>query len=62
MWTIDESKCVGCTACTQVCPVGILAMNDKGKAMIKDQSKCISCRACENTCPVGAIKIVEKKE
>ena len=41
---VDRDKCIGCEACTMVCPVGAISMVD-GKAMI-DPEQCISCGAC----------------
>ena len=50
---VDRDKCIGCEACTMVCPVGAISMVD-GKAMI-DPEQCISCGACVGECPVEAI-------
>ena len=52
---INKDVCIGCEACTGVCPVGALSMND-GKSSC-DESACISCGACAGTCPVGAITV-----
>ena len=52
---INKDVCIGCEACTGVCPVGALSMND-GKSTC-DESACISCGACAGTCPVGAITV-----
>lgn len=52
---VDKDKCIGCTACVSVCPVGAIKMID-GIAHI-DKNICIKCGACESVCPVGAIKI-----
>lgn len=48
---VNES-CIGCTACTGVCPVSTIAM-DGGKAVVG--ASCIGCSACVGVCPVGAI-------
>ncbi len=52
-YTITD-KCVGCTACTKVCPVGAISGEKKSKHAI-DPKVCIKCGACAAKCPVGAI-------
>lgn len=51
---VDHETCIGCGACTGVCPTGSLTLNDEGKAVC-EESTCIDCGACVGTCPVGAI-------
>src|SRR6266478_7894610 len=55
---IDANNCIGCAACTMVCPEGdVLAMLG-GKAVIVNGYKCIGHSLCAEVCPVGAIKMV----
>lgn len=55
---IDASYCIGCAACTAVCPEGdVLAMLG-GKAVIVNGHKCIGHSLCAEVCPVGAITMV----
>jgi len=55
---IDATYCIGCAACTMVCPEGdVLAMLG-GKAVIVNGYKCIGHSLCEEVCPVGAITMV----
>ena len=55
---IDASQCIGCAACTSVCPEGdVLAMLG-GKAVIVNGYKCIGHGLCAEACPVGAITMV----
>src|ERR1700736_6298848 len=55
---IDANYCIGCAACTTVCPEGdVLAMLG-GKAMIVNGYKCIGHSLCAEACPVGAITMV----
>jgi thioredoxin reductase/Pyruvate/2-oxoacid:ferredoxin oxidoreductase delta subunit len=55
---IDANYCIGCAACTLVCPEGdVLAMLG-GKAVIVNGYKCIGHSLCAEVCPVGAIKMV----
>ncbi|MFB3919870.1 MAG: NADH-quinone oxidoreductase subunit NuoF [Candidatus Velamenicoccus archaeovorus] len=48
-------KCVGCTACRKVCPVGAITGNPKSRHFI-DQGKCVKCGLCFDTCKFSAIK------
>jgi electron transfer flavoprotein alpha subunit len=52
MIKIDESLCIGCSACVDVCPVEALSMKNT-KAVVSDA--CIDCGACISACPVDAI-------
>ena len=52
---IDRSKCTGCNACVETCPVSALEVS-AGKAEVK-QSDCIDCGACIGTCPTEAISM-----
>jgi thioredoxin reductase (NADPH) len=55
---IDANYCIGCAACTLVCPEGdVLAMLG-GKAVIVNAYKCIGHSLCADACPVGAITMV----
>ena len=47
-------KCIGCTACKNVCPVDCI--NGERKSLHEiDQNECIKCGACIEKCPVNAI-------
>ena len=54
--TLNEKECVGCGICAQVCPHGVLALNDR-KAHIVDRDGCMECGACANNCPTGALGV-----
>lgn len=51
---ILPEKCVGCTACGRVCPVGCISGQIK-KLHIIDQERCIKCGACQQACKFNAI-------
>ncbi|WP_163468055.1 [FeFe] hydrogenase, group A [Fusobacterium sp. IOR10] len=47
-------RCIGCTACTRVCPVNCISGELKKRHKI-DNDKCTHCGQCVVACPVGAI-------
>lgn len=51
---VDHGTCIGCGACTGVCPTSSLSLNEEGKSVCNEDT-CIDCGACVATCPVGAI-------
>ena len=54
---IDESQCIGCGSCINVCPEGDVLGMLGGKASIVKGYKCIGHGLCADACPVGAIKM-----
>src|SRR5262252_6933545 len=58
---IDANYCIGCAACTTVCPEGDVLAMIGGKAMIVNGYKCIGHSLCADVCPVGAITMVMAK-
>ncbi|MDD3421069.1 MAG: DNA-directed RNA polymerase subunit D [Methanocellales archaeon] len=52
---ISVSKCNGCGDCVEVCPTGILKLDDTLK--ITNELDCSLCRLCEDICELGAIHI-----
>lgn len=56
--SFDTDNCKGCGLCTEVCPRGILTLNNekinsKGHHPIDvtDMSMCIGCASCALMCP-----------
>ncbi len=54
---IDESACIGCKKCIQVCPVdAILGASKQMHSVIQDE--CTGCELCVPVCPVDCIDMV----
>lgn len=54
-YVTELSKCTGCEACFNICPVTAVKMvtGNTGFAFpVIDQGKCISCNKCQMVCPV----------
>ncbi len=51
---VIKDGCIGCTACTRVCPVDAIEGERKAPHVIL-QDKCIKCGACIDKCPVKVI-------
>jgi len=53
-YSIDEDKCIGCTACVRKCPVDCIAGEVK-KPHVVDEEACIACGACYDVCKFDAV-------
>lgn len=53
---INADACIGCGFCLQVCPRGVLALQQR-KAVIAAKDACIECGACARNCPSEAISV-----
>lgn len=50
---VSGERCVGCGACSDVCPEAAIALSE-GRSTIRKEI-CIGCGECMTVCPVGAI-------
>jgi len=51
----EKSKCCGCTACYNVCPVGAIEIKPDFEGFLYpeiNKNKCINCGACDRVCPI----------
>lgn len=62
---VDDNYCKGCSLCVDVCPVGIIALDNnkitnKGyhPAVLVDEQKCSGCMSCALMCPDVAITVM----
>jgi NAD-dependent dihydropyrimidine dehydrogenase PreA subunit len=53
---IDGASCIGCGACTNVCPLDLIELTGD-VATISDEDACIECGACVDACPLGVITL-----
>ena len=54
---INQSKCVGCGRCSQVCPGTLIGMDSDGKACMLYPKDCWGCCSCIKECKVDAIAL-----
>lgn len=54
----DKKKCIHCTACVAICPVGAFTVDRKKMEVSFDKSKCIACELCVKACPYHALNII----
>jgi len=53
--TLNASKCIGCKACVDACPIDAIFWDDAiGKPII-----CVYCGYCVNFCPHGVLALEE---
>lgn len=50
----DESKCIQCGKCLEVCPMDVEVNKDARSR--KNATECILCQKCKKACPVKALK------
>ncbi len=53
---LDESLCIACELCLEVCPHAVFKMGP-GKIQIIAKDRCIECGACAKNCPVNALTV-----
>lgn len=55
----DREKCIGCGACSQVCPAGAITLKDEGakRTLRVWYGHCAFCGRCEDSCTWEGIKL-----
>jgi len=54
---VDQSACVACGRCLQVCPRGVFDWSGSGRAEASSPAACIRCGRCLQACPAGAVSV-----
>ena len=54
---VDQSACVACGRCLQVCPRSVFDWSTSGRAEAINADACIRCGRCLQVCPAGAITV-----
>ena len=49
-----KENCIGCTACTKVCPVFAI-QGERGHLHVINAVRCVDCSVCGMICPKGAV-------
>lgn len=59
----EKGKCISCSRCSKVCPMGIDVVNEIKNGLI-DNLECIQCGACIDNCPKNVLSygMLERKE
>lgn len=57
---VEETRCVACGACTNVCPRGAISVVQGCFARVNTEL-CIGCGLCAKTCPVGCIAVLDRE-
>jgi len=55
---IEHERCTGCKKCYEVCPLDIIAWDEKkNKPYVAYPEECQLCFICQEECPAEAIKV-----
>ncbi|MBW1888178.1 MAG: 4Fe-4S binding protein [Deltaproteobacteria bacterium] len=56
---IDMEKCIGEGICVQMCPEGVLEIQDE-KCRVVNMDACTECKACEVSCDYDALQCIDE--
>lgn len=54
---INQSLCINCKRCYDICPDDVFAINEDGKVFVKYPEDCQSCALCAMVCPKDACQV-----
>lgn len=57
---VNVDKCIGCRACSAVCPAGLIILTDQtAQRTVRFAAVCVEdCTLCDPACPEGAIVLL----
>ena len=55
--SVDESTCIACGRCIQICPMDVFRRDNDGKPIVVYESDCSQCFLCWTDCPPKCITI-----
>ena len=58
---MDQTICVACGVCMNICPRGAISIY-KGCYARAEEEKCVGCGLCAKACPAGCISVAERGE
>ena len=58
-YRIDETRCIGCSACRFNCPAGAISRVEDDYVLQIDPDICLECGTCAGVCPMEAISLAE---
>ncbi len=59
--SVDREKCVGCGACSSICPFGAIEWSAFGEPKVVEEA-CEGCGICSAVCPVSAMQLRHYKD
>jgi ech hydrogenase subunit C len=56
---VDQDKCIGCSACANVCPADAIEVEDGRTARVVRfmRQACVFCASCQDVCPTKAVEL-----
>ena len=56
---VDQEKCIGCSACANVCPADAIEIEDGGTTRVVRfmRQACVFCASCQDVCPTKAVEL-----
>lgn len=56
---VEKDNCTGCEACTEICPMEAIKMEDDSTAFVNEE-RCIGCGLCVTSCEFDSMHMIDK--